>query len=317
MKVFITRKIPEQGIRILTGNGIEVEVFSGDRMPSKDEIIKGIKDADALISLLTDHIDCEVVESGKKLKVIGNYAVGFNNIDIECARKRGIIVVNTPGVLTETTADLTFALILAATRRIVEGSNIIRKGEFKGWAPLFLLGKEVYGSTLGILGAGRIGQAVGRRAQGFNMRILYNSRSRKPQFEKDTNAKFVSLKELLLESDILTIHVPLTKETYHMIGEREMAMMKDDAVIVNTSRGEVIDENSLIKFLQHGKFFAVALDVFENEPEVNPDLLQFDNVLITPHIGSATRKTRIKMAEMVCSDVLRILKGEEPLHRVV
>ena len=317
MKVFITRKIPEEGIKILIDGGLEVNVFSENRMPSKEEIIQGVKNADALISLLTDPIGCDVIESGKKLKVIGNYAVGYNNIDVECAKRRGITVVNTPGVLTETTADLTFTLILAASRRIVEGYNLVRNGNFKGWAPLLLLGKEVYGSTLGILGAGRIGQAVGRRAKCFNMRILYNSKSRKPQFEKDTNAKFVSLEELLHESDILTIHVPLTNETYHMIGEREMAMMKDDAVIVNTSRGEVIDENSLIKFLQHGKFFAVALDVFENEPEVNPDLLQFDNVLITPHIGSATKKTRIRMAEMVCSDVLRVLKGDIPLHRVV
>ncbi len=317
MKVFITRKIPEEGIKILEDAGLEVSVFSDDRIPSKGEIINGIKNVDALISLLTDPIDCDVIESGKKLKVIGNYAVGYNNIDLKCAKRRGIKVVNTPGVLTETTADLTFALILAASRRIVEGYDIIRKGEFKGWAPLFLLGKEVYGSTLGILGAGRIGQAVGRRAKGFGMRILYSSRSKKPQFEKETNAKFVSLDELLRNSDILTIHVPLTNETYHLISDEEIKMMKDGVILVNTARGEIIDEKALVKFLHRGKFFAVALDVFENEPNVNPELLKFNNVLITPHIGSATEKTRKKMAEIVCADVLRVLKGEEPLHRVV
>ncbi len=317
MKVFITRRIPEEGIRILENEGIYVEIFPYDRMPTKEELMHGVKDADALISLLTDRIDRDVIDHGKKLRVIGNYAVGYNNIDVEYARKKGIAVVNTPDVLTETTADLAFSLILAAARRVVEGDKFVRKGKFKGWAPLLLLGKEVYGSTLGILGAGRIGQAVARRAKCFNMRILYYSRSRKPAFEKETHAKFVSLEELLKNSDVLTIHVPLTGETHHMIGERELGLMKNDAIIVNTARGEVIDENALIKYLRAGKFFAVALDVFENEPQINGELLEFENVIITPHIGSATRKTRVKMAEMVCSDVLRVLKGEEPLHRVV
>ena len=316
MNVFVTRKIPDKGIEILEDNGLQVHVFSGDRTPTKDEIIEGVRDADALISLLTDPVDCEVIESGKRLKVIGNYAVGYNNIDVECAKKRGIIVVNTPGVLTETTADLAFALILAATRRVVEGDKFIRDGKFRGWAPMLLLGKEVYGSTLGIIGAGRIGQAVGRRAKGFGMRILYYSRSRKEEWEKETGAKFVPLKELLSESDIITLHVPLTPETKHLIGEEEFKIIKDGAVLVNTARGEVVDEKAMIKALKSGKLFAAGLDVFYGEPNVNPELLKLPNVVLTPHIGSATEKTRRRMAEMVCNDVARVLRGEEPINRV-
>ncbi len=317
MKVFITRRIPEDGIRILEREGLEVTIFPEERIPTKEEIINGVKDADALISLLTDKIDREVMDAAPNLKVIGNYAVGYNNIDVEYARKKGIVVVNTPGVLTDATADLAFALILAVSRRIVEGDKLVRRGEFKGWAPLLLLGKDVWGATIGIIGAGRIGQAVGRRARGFNMRILYYDRERKEEFEREVDAKFVTLEELLQESDIITLHVPLTQHTYHLLGEREFEMMKDGVVIVNTSRGEVIDEEALIKAIKKGKVFSVGLDVFENEPNIREELLQLPNVVLTPHIGSATERTRRKMAEMVCSDVLRVLKGEEPLNRVV
>ncbi len=317
MKVFITRKIPEEGIEILRKNALNVEIYPHDRIPEKKEIIEGVKDADALISLLSDKIDREIIDSAPKLKVIGNYAVGYNNIDVEYAKKKGITVVNTPEVLTETTADLAFALILAASRRVVEGDKFLREGKFKGWLPLLMLGKEVYSSTLGIIGAGRIGQAVGRRAKCFNMKILYYSRSRKMEFEKETGAKFVSFETLLKESDIITIHVPLNRNTYHLISDEEMKMMKDGVILVNTARGEIIDEKALIKYLKKGKFFSVGLDVFENEPNINEKLLKFKNVIITPHIGSATEKTRKKMAEMVCNDVARVLSGKEPINRVV
>ncbi len=317
MRVFLTRRIPEDGLRILRDAELDVEIFPEDRQPTKDEIIDGVRDADALISLLSDPIDREVMDSAPKLKVIGNYAVGYNNIDVNYAKKKGIVVVNTPGVLTETTADLAFALILAAARRVVEGDKFMREGKFRGWEPMLLLGKEVYGTTLGIVGAGRIGQAVGRRAKGFNMRILYYSRTRKPDFEKELGAEYRNLDDLLRESDIITLHVPLTPETRHLIGEREFSIMKDGAILVNTARGEVVDEAAMLRALKSGKLFAAGLDVFYGEPEVNPELFKLKNVVLTPHIGSATERTRRKMAEMVCSDVVCVLRGEEPENRVV
>ncbi len=317
MGVFLTRRIPEDGLRILRDAGLDVNIFEEDRQPTKEEIIEGVRDANALISLLSDAIDREVMDSAPKLKVIGNYAVGYNNIDVDYAKKRGIVVVNTPGVLTETTADLAFALILAAARRVVEGDRFMRDGRFRGWEPMLLLGKEVYGATLGIVGAGRIGQAVARRAKGFNMRILYYSRTRKPDFEKEIGAEYRDLDDLLRESDIITLHVPLTPETRHLIGEREFAMMKDGAILVNTARGEVVDEDAMIRALKSGKLFSAGLDVFYGEPQVNPELFKLKNVVLTPHIGSATEKTRRRMAEMVCRDVVRVLRGEEPEHRVV
>ncbi len=317
MKVFITRMIPEDGIKILRGANLEVEIFPHDRPPTKREIIEEVRDAHALISLLVDKIDKEVMDSAPNLKVIGNYAVGYNNIDVEYAKERGIIVTNTPGVLTDATADLAFSLLLAAARRIVEGDRFMREGKFNGWAPMLMLGKNVWGATLGIIGAGRIGQAVGRRARGFNMRILYYSRKRKMKFEKETGAEYVSLDTLLRESDFITLHVPLTKDTYHLIGKREFELMKDGSVLINTARGEVVDERYLIEALKSGKLFAAGLDVFYGEPKVNPELFNLPNVVLTPHVGSATEETRRKMAEMVCSDVVRVLQGEEPINRVV
>ncbi len=317
MKIFLTRKIPDDGIKVLKSHGFQVDIFPENRQPTKEEIIKGVRDADALISLLSDPIDREVIDSARNLKVIGNYAVGYNNIDVEYARKKGIIVVNTPGVLTDATADLTFALILAAARRVVEGDKFMRDKKFRGWEPMLLLGKDVWGATLGIVGAGRIGQAVGRRARGFNMRILYHSRTRKMEFERETGARFVSLTELLRESDIITLHVPLTQETRHLIGEEEFKIIKDGAILINTARGEVVKEEPMIRALKSGKLFTAGLDVFYGEPNVNPELLSLPNVVLTPHVGSATERTRRKMAEMVCEDVSRVLLGREPLHRVV
>ncbi|EDY34546.1 D-isomer specific 2-hydroxyacid dehydrogenase, catalytic domain, putative [Aciduliprofundum boonei T469] len=316
MKIFLTRKIPDDGIKILKNAGLDIEIFPYDRIPKKEEIIAGIKDADALISLLADRIDKEIIDSAPKLKVIGNYAVGYNNIDVKYAKKKGIIVTNTPGVLTDATADLTFALILAAARRVVEGDKFMRQGKFKGWAPMLMLGKDVWGATIGIIGAGRIGQAVAKRAKGFNMRILYYSHKRKEEMN-GLRAKFVSLEELLRESDIITLHVPLTPETRHLIDYKEFELMKEGAILINTARGEVVNEEAMLKALKSGKLFAAGLDVFYNEPKVNPELFKMDNVVLTPHIGSATERTRRKMAEIVCSDVVRVLRGEEPMNRVV
>jgi len=309
-KIFITMRLPEEGLKMLDEH--EVEIFEGDAPPSKQEIIEGTRGKDALICLLTDKIDSEVMNASSNLKIIANYAAGYDNIDIDEATKRGIFVTNTPGVLTETVADLAWALILAAARRIVEGDKFMRGGKFKGWAPMLLLGSDVYGKTLGIVGAGRIGQAVAKRAKGFNMRILYYSRKRKENFEKECNAEYVDLETLLREADFVSLHTPLTPETYHMIGEKELKMMKSSAYLINTGRGKCVDEKALVKALKEGWIRGAALDVFENEPEIEPELKELENVVLTPHIGSASYETRSRMAVMVAENVLAALKGEIP-----
>lgn len=309
-KIFITRRLPEEGLELLKGH--EIEIYEGDAPPSREEIIERVREKDALICLLTDKIDAEVMENGKNLKVIANYAVGIDNIDIAEATKRGIFVTNTPGVLTETVADLAWALMMAIARRIVEGDEFMRQKKFKGWAPMLLLGRDIYGKTLGVVGLGRIGKAFARRASGFSMKILYYSRKRDEEFEKETGANFVSLKELLEESDFVSLHLPLTKETYHIIGENELKMMKKTAYLINTSRGKCIDEKALIKALREGWIEGAALDVYENEPEVSDEILSLKNVVLAPHIGSASHETRSGMAVMVAENVLSALNGKIP-----
>ncbi|MCD6331411.1 MAG: D-glycerate dehydrogenase [Thermoplasmata archaeon] len=309
-KIFITRRLPEGGLRLL--KEYELEIYEGDAPPSKEEIIEGVKDKDALICLLTDKIDAEVMDSAPNLKIIANYAVGIDNIDVEEATKRGILVTNTPGVLTETVADLAWALLMAIARRIVEGDKFMREGKFKGWAPLLMLGSDVYGKTIGIIGAGRIGSAVARRAKGFNMRILYYSRKRNEKLEEECNAKYVDLETLLKEADFVSLHTPLTEETYHMIGEKELKMMKPTAYLINTARGKCVDENALVKALKEGWIKGAALDVFENEPAIHHELKKLDNVVLTPHIGSASYETRSKMAVMVAKNVIAALEGKLP-----
>ena len=290
----------------------ELEIYEGDTPPSREEIIEGVKGKDALICLLTDRIDGEIMDASPNLKIIANYAAGYDNIDIEEATRRGIVVTNTPGVLSETVADLTFALILAIARKVVKGDKFVREGKFKGWAPMLLLGSDIHGKTLGIIGAGRIGRAVARRARGFNMKILYYSRKRKEEFEEECNAKFVDLHTLLREADFISLHVPLTSETYHMIGKKELDMMKKEAYIINTSRGKCIDEKELISALKEGKIAGAALDVFENEPYVPQELKELDNVVLAPHIGSASYETRSKMAVMVAKNVIEALNERLP-----
>ncbi len=308
-RIFLTRRLPEEGMKLLESH--EMEVYEGDAPPSKEEIIDGVRGKDVLICLLTDKIDAEVMDASPRLKIIANYAVGVDNIDIEEATRRGIVVTNTPGVLTETVADLTWALMLAIARRIVEGDEFTRAGKFKGWAPLLMLGGDIHGKTLGIIGAGRIGQAVARRARGFDMKVLYYSRERKEEMEK-MGAKYVDIHTLLRESDFVSLHVPLTPETYHMIGERELREMKSSAYLINTARGKCIDERALVRALKEGWIRGAALDVFENEPEITPELKELKNVIITPHIGSASYETRSRMAVMVAENVLAALEGKMP-----
>jgi len=312
VKVFVTRQIPQKGLEMLKAR-FEVEIGASDRNLSRREICEGTKDADALVCLLSDAIDEEILSGAKKLKIIANYAVGYNNINVEYAKEHGIFVTNTPGVLTETTADLTWALMLSVARRIVEADKFTRSGKFKGWEPELMLGSDIFGKTLGVIGAGRIGQAVMKRAIGFGMRVIYYSKSRLPlDIESNLNASYVSLEKLLKEADFVSLHVPLTKNTYHMIGEDQLSLMKRTAYLINTARGPVVDEEALVKFLKEKRIAGAALDVFENEPLLTPGLTELDNVVITPHIGSASKETREKMSVIVAENVIAALEGKIP-----
>jgi glyoxylate reductase len=266
-----------------------------------------------ILCLLSDRIDREVLAAaGKELRVISNYAVGYNNIDIEDATKRGILVCNTPGVLTEATADLTWALLLAAARRITEGDRMVRQGGFKGWEPELLLGVELYNKTLGIAGMGRIGLAVGRRAIGFGMSIIYTDEKKSKPAEKELGAKMVDKETLLKSSDFLSLHLPLTERTRHYIGEQELAMMKPSAILINAARGPIVDEAALVSGLRQKRIAAAGLDVYENEPELEPGLAELDNVVLAPHLGSASSETRTRMAQMAVQNILDALQGKLP-----
>ena len=309
-KVFVTRKIPEEGLELLK-KYCEVYVNPYDRILTKDEIISNLKGRDGLLCLLTDKIDRDVIFSNPRLKAISNYAAGYDNIDIKAATERKIPVTNTPDVLTETTAELAWALLFAVARRIVEGDRFTRDGKFRGWAPLLMLGQDISGKTLGIIGAGRIGTAFALKSKGFNMEVLYVSRRRNEILEKELNAKKVDLHTLLKNADFVSLHVPLTSETRHLIGEKELRMMKRNAILVNTSRGAVIDEKALVKALKERWIFGAGLDVYENEPEVNRELTKLDNVVLEPHIGSAILETRTRMAIMAAENLIISLEGKK------
>ncbi len=316
-KVFLTRKIPDIGIELLKQKH-EVSIFSDQKNPNKQQLIKNAQNADAIISLLSDQIDEEVINKCNHLKIIANYAVGYDNIDLKVAQENNIIITNTPGVLTEATADLTWTLLLATARRIVESDKYVRDLKFDGWGPELLLGRKTYGKTLGIIGFGRIGQAVAKRAHGFNMEVLYNKRTPLAQDEESKlGARFAELDKLLKESDFITINASLNDSTYHLIDEKEFEKMKDNAIIVNTGRGPIVNEKALVKALQQNKIFGAGLDVYEEEPKVNPELLELDNVILTPHTGSATTYARNEMAKMVANDILAAIEGKDPVNRIV
>jgi glyoxylate reductase len=315
--VFITRMIPDEGLNQIKAE-FEVSVWTKDEPPSKEEIIKGAQGCTGLVTLLSDPIDTDLMDSLPNLKVIAQYAVGYDNIDIRSATERGIMVTNTPGILTETTADLTWALILSTSRRVPESDKYVRDGNWQvAWGPKMLLGRDIFGSTLGIIGLGRIGSAVARRAIGFSMKILYHSRSRKEEIETELGAKRTDLETLLRQSDVVSVHVPLSDETRGMIGLDELKLMKQTAILVNTSRGPVIDEDALIQALESGLISGAGLDVFREEPiPLNSALLQLDNVVLLPHIGSASVKTRAKMAEMCAANLIAALNGKIPPNLV-
>ena len=286
---------------------------SGSSLSSADLIARAGK-SHALITYLTDRIDSSVLDAGgKNLRIVANYGAGFNNIDVAHARKKGIWVSNTPGVLHETTADLTWAMILGIARRIVESDRFTREGKFHGWQADLFLGGDVYGKTLGVIGCGEIGKAVARRALGFNMRVLYHQRKQlPPAVEKKLNARFVPLDLLLKESDFVTLHVPLTRETQYMIGEEQLAMMKSTAYLIHAARGKVVDDRALVSALKNNTIAGAALDVFENEPDLTPGMTELGNLIILPHIGSATVATRDTMALLVVANVFDALAGKTP-----
>ena len=314
-KVLVTREIPEAGLQSL--ETFDVTVLS-EAPPERDELLVAVQGVEGILSTLTESIDAEVMDAaGWNLKVVANMAVGYDNVDVATAEERGIVVTNTPGVLDETTADTAFMLLLAAARRLGEGERIVRAGEWDAWGPKMLLGPDVWAKKLGIIGMGRIGQAMARRARGFSMEILYTGRSRKEDAEDEFGARYLEVDELLQESDFVTIHTPLTEETTHLISAEELEKMGPEAVLINTSRGPLVDEEALADALENQIIFAAGLDVYEEEPVVHPKLLELENVVLAPHIGSASIETRDKMATTAGEDLKAVLSGEEPKNPVV
>ncbi len=314
--VLITRKIPKAAEQILLKEGCKLVIHKNSMPISRTELLKKSRNADAVISLLTESIDKKFIDNLTRCKIIANYAVGYNNIDADYAKSKGIVITNTPGILTDATADLTMALMLACTRRIVEGDKYLRDGNFKTWEPQLLLGMELQGKTLGIIGAGRIGQAVAKRASGFGLKIIYNDNSKVEYLENELGAKKLSLNKLLKTSDIISVHVPLNKKTFHLLNKENLNQVKKGAVIINTARGEIIDETVLIKLLKSKHLLSAGLDVFENEPNVNKNLMELSNVILLPHIGSATVEARTKMAECCAKNVVNVLNKKKPLTPV-
>jgi len=314
MKIFVTRKIPGEHLEKLKEAGHEVVVSEFNRPLTGEELVAAVKGVDAILSLLTDRIDGDLMDAaGPQLKIISNYAVGFDNIDVTGATDRGIVVVNTPSdEVNEAVAEHTWALILALARRIVESDEAVRRGGYKGWEPDIFIGVSIIGKTLGIVGLGRIGSMVARRAKGYNMTVLYNKHDPDPEAEKELGVAFASLDELLAKSDFVSLHVPLTDETRHMINAETLAKMKKGSFLVNTARGPVVDERSLVEALKSGHLGGVALDVFDNEPNIDPELLAMPNTITTPHIASATFEARNKMGEMAVEAILDTLEGEKP-----
>lgn len=314
-KVYITRKIPQCGIDLLK-NHFDVQINEEERTLTKEELVEKIKNADAVLTQLTDVIDKDVVNELEKVKIIANYAVGYNNIDVSSCKDKNIYVSNTPDVLSDTTAELAWALLFSVSRRIVEADRYSRSGEWKDFSPKLMLGQDITNKTLGIVGAGRIGIAFAKKSLGFDMKIIYHNRSRDLEFEEKLNAQYVDFDTLLKESDIISLHVPLTNETDKLIGEEEFNKMKNNCILINTARGRVVDENALINALSTKKIWGAGLDVYENEPVISEKLLKMDNVILTPHIGSASNETRNKMSMMAANNIIEVLNGNKPINSV-
>ena len=312
MRILITGRLPHEVIFPLEDK-FQLEMNHEDRPMDRLKLLQSIGDKAGLLPMITDRIDEEVLDMAPRLRMIANFGVGYNNVDVKAATSRGIMVSNTPGVLTDTTAELAFALILAVSRRVAEGDRMVREGRFQFWAPMLFLGREVTGKTLGIVGLGKIGKTVARIAGSFHMRILYYNRHQLDAAEeRELAVEYAYLETLLMESDIVSLHVPLTEETKHLIGENELAHMKTKAYLINTSRGPVIDEEALVSALRDGKIGGAGLDVYEHEPALSPGLDELDNVILLPHVGSGTHETRFRMGSLAVENLIAGLSDKVP-----
>lgn len=314
-RVLITRPIPDDAPRLLAGVADEITIFPEDRPMTREELLREVEGRDGVLCLLTDRIDAEVFDAARGCRIFANMAVGYNNLDVQAATDREILVTNTPDVLTEATADLTWALILATARRVVEGDVEMRAGRFPGWGPLYMLGADVSGATLGLIGPGRIALAVAERAVGFKMTLLYSGRRENPELNA-LGARFVSLDELLVRSDFVSLHVPLTAETMHLINAEALDAMKPSAILINTARGPVVDEQALVRALKAGTIAGAGLDVFEDEPRMADGLAECPTAVLLPHLGSATRGTRSAMAAKAARNLAEALQGRRPTDLV-
>ena len=312
-KVLITRRVPSPAVELLKLGGMMVDLVDQDDPPTREVLLSRVDGCAGLITMLSEKVDEALLDAaGPGLRVVANFAVGFDNIDLAACTARGVRATNTPGVLTDATADLAWTLILAAARRVVEGDQLVRAGRWTGWAPMQFLGLPLRGATLGIVGAGRIGTAVGLRAAGFGMEVQYVDAQVNGELESRVGARRVELAALLAAADVLSLHVPLTQETRHLIGAEQLASMKRTAVLVNTARGPVVDEAALVAALRDGVIAAAGLDVYEHEPRLTPGLTALPNVVLLPHLGSANTATREKMSQMVAENVIAVLAGREP-----
>lgn len=317
--VVVTRRLPDV-IETRMMELFNCRLNMDDHAFTREELIAAVKEADVLVPTVTDRLDKGILaQAGENLRLIANFGNGVDHIDLNTAQQRGITVTNTPGVLTEDTADMTMALILSVPRRLAEGERLIRSGRWSGWSPTHMLGHRIWGKRLGIIGMGRIGQAVARRAKGFGMAIHYHNRQRvHPEIEQELEATYwESLDQMLARMDVITIHCPHTPATYHLLSARRLKLLREHAYVVNTARGEVIDEAALVRMLQKGELAGAALDVFEHEPSVNPKLLDMDNVVLLPHMGSATIESRIDMGEKVLVNIKTFVDGHKPPDRVL
>lgn len=316
MRVLVTREIPSAGLTLLKEKGFDLDIYGKDSTMPRKEFLKRIKECDAVITLLTERIDKEAIDKMERCRIIVNYAVGFNNIDVDYAKSKGIIVANTPDVLTDSTADLAMALVLSCARRIPEAEKFVRDKKFKGWKPKLFLGVELKDKYFGILGAGRIGSAVAKRAHAFGCKILYYSDVQNKQIEKTLGAKRDTLNSLLKKSDIISIHLPLNKNTYNLLNESNLGLLKKSSILINTARGEIVDEKILIRMLREKKIFSAGLDVYDNEPAINKEFFELKNVVLLPHIGSGTVEARDKMSLLVAKNVIAVLSGKKPVTSV-
>jgi len=313
-KIFVSRKIPGDALDKLTSSEHEVVISEFDRVLTPEEFIERAKGADAVLTLLSDRIDADVIDAiGSQLKIVSNYAVGFDNIVVDDASAKGVVVTNTPSdEVNESVAEHAWALMLALARRVVEADESTRRGSYKGWEPGIFIGTDMMGKTLGIVGLGRIGKMAARRARGWNMRVLYFNRSRDEEAEKELGIEFVDFDKLLSESDFISLHLPLTDETRHMIAKDAFGKMKKGVFVINTARGPIVDEADLVDALRDGKVAGAALDVFDNEPNINPELITMANVILTPHIASATKEARNKMGNQAVDAVLDMFSNKRP-----